>query len=126
MRSVPSRSLFRNFCAGNTLPRTMPFMSGTRHSTSPMPCSRIQLSKLSDWVSAESGIFHLGVGQVDGMGRAIGEFLDLLVVDNKGRREDHRIADRTHDEIIPETMIAAAHADIGFLGEKGAGALVGG
>src|ERR1700761_6749736 len=108
MRSVPSRSLFRNFCAGNTLPRAMPFMSGTRHSTSPMPFSRIQLSKLIVLVSEESGILHLGIGQIDGMRGPRHEFLDLRVIDNKGRSEHHGIADGAHDEIIPETMIAAA------------------
>src|SRR6202158_347492 len=45
IRSVPSRTVCRNFCAGSTLPRMMPFMSGTRHSTSPMPRSLIHASK---------------------------------------------------------------------------------
>src|SRR5579871_410617 len=120
MRRVPSRSLFRNFCAGNTLPRTMPFMSGTRHSTSPMPCSRIQLSKLSVLVSDESGIFYLRIGQIDRQGRAADEFLDLGVIDDQRRREYHGIADRAHDEIILEAVIAAAHADACILMEKGA------
>src|SRR5579859_556963 len=126
MRSVPSRSLFRNFWAGNTLPRTMPFMSGTRHSTSPMPCSRIQLSKLSTLVSEESGILHLGIGQIDGMRGARHEFFDLFVIDYKGRSEHHGIADCAHDEIIPETMVAAAQPDPGILGEEGAGFFIGG
>src|SRR5579859_6228820 len=127
MRNVPSRSLLRNFCAGNTLSRTMPFMSGTRHSTSPMPRSRIQLSKLSAaLVSEESGIFYLRIGQIDRQDRPRNEFLDLGVVDDQRRREHHGIPYRPHDEIILETMVATAHPHGGILMEEGAGALVAG
>ena len=42
-RSEPSRADCTSLAAGTTLPRSTPFMSGTRHSTSPMRRSSIQV-----------------------------------------------------------------------------------